>query len=97
MSSPLETETPDSTKSESTNGLRRYIVSLKPTANKEAHLTLLTKGISNITQDTIDHKPNWNDDFIKGYVADLDPETYKIVQRNEDVHIIEENQVITLD
>ena len=72
------------------DGLLRCIVFLNPSVDKEAHLRGLSTRIFNFGEDAITLKPNWNDDFVKGYVINIDKQTFETLRKHEDARITEE-------
>ena len=75
------------------NKLTRYIVFLKPPVSKHDHLSKLPTRLSlrNFSEALIE-MPDWNDDFIKGYVITLDKQSYYALKAHEDVHLIDEDR-----
>ena len=74
--------------------LLRCIVFLKSSVDKEAHLASLSTIIEKFNEKAITPKPNWNDDFLKGYVINIDKQAFEILRKHKDVRIIEEVQEI---
>jgi len=73
----------------------RCIVILKPSVDKSKHLTWLNNKIKSDIK--LEQKKNWDDKFLKGYIATVDKEGFLLLHNHEDVAIVEEEKFGKLD
>ena len=74
--------------------IKEYIVVLKDSTNKAAHMQWLKSHIGK--NDILDDQEEWNDDFIKGYVIRAGLATHDLIKAMPEVQAIEENVEVTM-